>query len=215
MRDPLQITDSTRVFGRSVGTLDAALRRVIFRSLKHLALLSTIGVLHLSVVYTLDRSARHAATSVDRPDSFVTVFIKPKISDDAGKSAGPDISKLTVRIPDPSAAVHIEPVELGFYTSRNHAAAMAAPSLEGDGQSGIGPYIREAALSPGHGATVVLRVEVLETGEPGRIEVDVSSGDARADQAAVDYARVQRWFAGRITGVPSTMWIRWAVRLQA
>jgi len=214
MRDPTRMTDPNWLTGRALRLLNVALR-VIPRSLKHLTLLSIIGVLHLSVVWTLDRSTRHAEPSAGMPDSLVTVLIKPRISDTGGDSRGADLSKLIVRIPDPSAAVHIEPVELGFFVSRNNAATVAAPSLEGDGHRGIDPYVREAALAPGHGATVVLRIEVLDTGEPGRIEIDVSSGDVQVDRAAVDYARVQRWSAGRITGVPSTMWIRWAVRLQA
>lgn len=38
---------------------------------------------------------------------------------------------------------------------------------------------------------MVLRIEVLESGDPGRIEIDASSGSQQVDQAAVDYARIQ------------------------
>jgi TonB family protein len=62
---------------------------------------------------------------------------------------------------------------------------------------------------------VVLRVEVLESGDPGRIQVDVSSGSQQIDQAAMDYARIQHWYAGRLNGVPHAIWIRWGVRLQS
>jgi len=61
----------------------------------------------------------------------------------------------------------------------------------------------------------VLRIEVLDTGEPGRIEVDASSGSAQVDQAAINYARTLHWYAGRMDGTPHAMWIRWGVRLQA
>jgi len=182
--------------------------------IRHLTILSSIGVLHLSAIWALDRSARHPRPSADTPDSLVTVFTKPRISEDGG-STGPDLSKLVIRIPDSRAAVHIEPIELSFYVSRNTAATVAAPSLQGDGRQGIEPYVEKAALVPGQGATVVLRIEVLDTGAPGRIEVDVSSGSAQVDEAAVGYARAQRWYAGRMAGAPRTMWIRWAVRLQA
>ncbi|MFL6605670.1 MAG: TonB family protein [Steroidobacteraceae bacterium] len=77
------------------------------------------------------------------------------------------------------------------------------------------PFIARAALLPGEGATVVLRVEVLETGIPGRVEIDVSSGSNQVDQAAVSYARTQRWYAGRVDGLAHSVWIRWGVRLQA
>lgn len=62
---------------------------------------------------------------------------------------------------------------------------------------------------------MVLRIEILPTGEPGRIDVDVSSGSRQVDQAAIDYARLHRWYAGRNGDSPQTMWIRWGVRLQA
>jgi TonB family protein len=82
----------------------------------------------------------------------------------------------------------------------------------------IRPRIREAgdqaSPTPGEGATVVLRIEVLESGDPGRIEIDASSGSQQVDQAAVDYARIQHWYAGRANGTPRPMWVRWGVRLQ-
>jgi hypothetical protein len=45
--------------------------------------------------------------------------------------------------------------------------------------------------------------------------VDVTSGSRQVDQAAMDYARHLRWFAGRSNETPEAMWIRWSVRLQA
>jgi protein TonB len=68
---------------------------------------------------------------------------------------------------------------------------------------------------PGEGATVVLRIEVLPNGEPGRIEIDASSGSSQVDEAAMDYARAHRWYAGRDGQTPQAMWVRWGVRLQA
>jgi TonB family protein len=79
----------------------------------------------------------------------------------------------------------------------------------------MAPYVTQAALLPGEGATVVLRVEVLSTGEPGRIDVEVSSGSRQVDQASMDYARQLRWYAGHIADRAEPMWIRWGVRLQA
>lgn len=65
-------------------------------------------------------------------------------------------------------------------------AAVAAPSLRPDTAVSLEPYIAQAALLPGEDATVVLRIEVLASGKPGRI------GDRT-----------------------ESMWIRWGVRLQA
>lgn len=109
----------------------------------------------------------------------------------------------------------IELPEINFVVSRNEAAVSVAPSLKEGGHTNMAPYIRQAALLPGEGATVVLRIEVLATGEPGGIEIDTSSGSGQVDQAAVDYARTRRWYAGRINGAPRAIWIRWGVRLQA
>jgi len=75
--------------------------------------------------------------------------------------------------------------------------------------------IAQAALLPGEGATVVLRIEVLTSGEPGRIEADVTSGSRQVDQAAIAYARQHYRYAGRVRELSEAMWIRWGVRLQA
>jgi TonB family protein len=77
------------------------------------------------------------------------------------------------------------------------------------------PYAEQAGLAEGEGATVVLRVEVLDSGLLGRVEVEVSGGRASIDAAAVDFARSTPWVAGCVDGRPLTMWIRWGVRLQA
>ena len=76
------------------------------------------------------------------------------------------------------------------------------------------PFAREAGLSPGEGATVVLRLEVLGTGELGRVEVDVSGGTLEIDRSAIAYVKALPWLGGMIDGRPSIIWIRWGVRLQ-
>jgi TonB family protein len=76
-------------------------------------------------------------------------------------------------------------------------------------------FAQAADLPPGHGATIVVRLEVLGSGELGRIELDVSSGYAAIDQAALAYARTLTWVGGTKDGVPVAMWVRWAVRLEA
>ncbi len=146
---------------------------------------------------------------------LLTVFIKPKILDSLKSLPEPDLSRITFVAPDPLAAVSVEQPGVDSVVNRNNGARAAAPTLRDPNSTDMAPYIKEAALLPGEGATVVLRVEVLETGKPGRIEVDASSGSRRIDQAAINYARTQRWYAGRANGIPHAMWIRWGVRLQA
>jgi TonB family protein len=102
-----------------------------------------------------------------------------------------------------------------FDVSRNNEAASTAPVLQDGARRDMEPYVKQAALLPGEGVTVVLRIEVLETGEPGRIEIDASSGSAQVDEAAIGYARTRHWYAGRTNGTPHPMWVRWGVRLQA
>jgi len=142
---------------------------------------------------------------------FVTVFIRPVISD--GGDPGPDLSVLTVPADLHEAAATLVPPAVDFSVARNAGAGVSAPLPRSETTSDMHAYVTQAALLPGEGATVVLRVEVLTTGEPGRIEVDVSSGSDQVDQAAVGYARTQSWYAGRVGNVPQVMWIRWPVRL--
>jgi TonB family protein len=93
-------------------------------------------------------------------------------------------------------------------------AASVAPQLESSSAPDIRIYASRAELSAGDGATVVLRIEVLVSGEAGEIRVDVSSGRREVDAAAIAYARTQRWTPGRIDGRPEAIWIRWGVHLE-
>ena len=92
-------------------------------------------------------------------------------------------------------------------------ARYAAPQWLSSATSDIGALARDAGLADGTVATVVLRVQVLPTGSPGQIFVDVGSGDARVDVVAVAYAQTQRWLPGMINGVAAAMQIRWAVHV--
>lgn len=178
-------------------------------------LLLLVTTVHVLAILILARFRNLAVETPSTATTPVTVFIQPKLRDSGDNSADSAVSQLTVRVDSLSLRLHIEAPELDFFVSRNEAAGIAAPSLQTDGRTGIERYVREAALLPGEGATVVLRVEVLATGEPGQIEIDTSSGRLQIDQAALDYARTQRWYAGRVNGIPQAMWIRWGVRLQA
>jgi TonB family protein len=144
----------------------------------------------------------------------VTAFLLPKIRD-GGSDLPADISALVVRLDRQITALHIDQPQINFEVVRNGSALSAAPTLIGISQPDMRAYVRQASLSRGEGATVVLRIEVLESGDPGRIQIDASSGSRQIDQAAIDYARTLHWNAGRVNGVARAVWIRWGVRLQA
>ena len=178
-------------------------------------MLPALAALHALAILAVQRSESHAVAKASAPETWIRAFIQPRIRDAGEPSVDPDLS-VPFRLVDLSVpTVHIEQPAIDAYTLRNEAARVAAPTLQPDARTQIASYVQQAALLPGEGATVVLRIEVLESGDPGRIEVDATSGSAQVDQAAVDYARTLHWYAGRMNGVPHATWIRWGVRLQA
>jgi TonB family protein len=74
-------------------------------------------------------------------------------------------------------------------------------------------FARAAGLQSGTGAIVVLRVEVLGSGDVGRVEIEVSGGSRQIDEAAIAYVRSLKWVGGQVDEQPTTLWIRWGVRL--
>jgi hypothetical protein len=184
------------------------------RCISHGLLFVLIAALHVWAVRTLDHSVRAVTQPPQDTGALVTVLIKPGIRERGDQTSDPDLSSLVLKLDHQPIHLQIEAPDLDFSVERNDAAHDVAPSLRGDGQSGIEAYVKRAGLSPGQGATVVLRVEVLETGEAGRVIVEVSGGSRPIDEAAVEYAQAQRWYAGRVGGVPRRVWIRWAVHLQ-
>jgi TonB family protein len=181
---------------------------------ERLAVLGLLGVLHTVLFLAFARVTYHPAPSVQLPDALITAFIRPRIREAYEPVSVVDPSSLQLRLGARLTALLTAQPDFDFSVARNESAAMVAPTLQGDGQSGIQPYLQRAGLRRGEGATVVLRIEVLESGDPGRIEIDASSGSQQIDQAAVDYARIQHWYAGRANGAPRPMWVRWGVRLQ-
>jgi TonB family protein len=177
--------------------------------------LGLLGGLHIALFFAFECASYHPAWSVQSPVALITVFIRPRIREAGELLSIVDPASLQLRVDPRRIALQIAPAALDVAVDRNDLAPMVAPTLQGDGHSGIRPFLQQAGLLPGEGATVVLRVEVLESGAPGRIEIDASSGSRQADQAAVSFARIQHWYAGRVNGAPRRMWIRWGVRLQA
>lgn len=89
------------------------------------------------------------------------------------------------------------------------------PPALGDPLPDSAAFARDAGLLTGEGVTVVLRLEVLGSGDLDHIMVEVSGGNDRLDEAAIAYARALPWTGGMVDGRPQTLWIRWGVRLQA
>jgi TonB family protein len=177
--------------------------------------LAMLGGLHIGLFLAFESAMYRPPSSVDSSESLITVFIRPRIREAGEPLSAVDSTSLQVHVDPRLTGSLAAPAAMDFAVDRNDAAAMVAPTLQGDGHSGIQPYLQQAGLMRGTGATVVLRIEVLASGDPGRIEVDASSGNMQIDQAAMSYARIQHWYAGRVNGAPHPMWIRWGIRLQA
>jgi TonB family protein len=95
-------------------------------------------------------------------------------------------------------------------------AATAAPKVDPSyAPVDTHSFAMRAGLTPGQGATVVLRIEVRPDGTSGRVIVEVSSGRPQVDAAAVDAARAEHWIPGVVGGEPKAVWIRWGIHLQA
>jgi TonB family protein len=156
----------------------------------------------------------HFPSRAQTQETLTTIFLRPAIHEGPGAARGPDTAMLLIPIDAPLPTLNIPAPSIAYETARAEGAAITAPTLRPDNAVPMAPFIAQAALLPGEGATVVLRVEVLSSGEPGRVEVDVSSGSWQVDKAAVDYARKHRWYAGRLSDYPQAMWIRWGIRLQ-
>jgi hypothetical protein len=182
---------------------------------RYLTSMIIVLALHAAAIVALTRLYGHFPGAAASHEGMMTIFLIPAIKDGNGSLPGPDLSMLVVPIDAPLPALQLDAPAIAYDVARNAGAGVAAPSLRPDNAVGLAPFIAQAALLPGEGATVVLKIEVLANGEPGRIDIDTTSGSQQVDQAAIDYARQQRWYAGRIGDVIQAMWIRWGVRLQA
>jgi TonB family protein len=174
-------------------------------------LLHAIAVSALVRSFDREKSVEHGRNS---DAVLVSIFTPPRII----PAEAPSSLSLSIRfisLSDTLNQFDIKQLEVENATSINAAALMASPSIQDDSALDRAQFARDAGLLPGEGATVVLRVEVLETGLAGRVEIDISSGSGQMDRAAVAYTRTRHWSAGRTVGSPHAMWIRFGVRLQA
>jgi TonB family protein len=170
--------------------------------------------LHGLAAWAINRSVLRLATP-QVTETLVKAYVEPRVRSRKKTDLALDLSQLFILRQKPWLTLLVDMPRIDFEVSRNAAATVAAPSLDPEPSVDLYPYVVEAALLPGEGATVVLRIEVLEDGSAGQIAIDVSSGSNQVDLAAIDYARAHRWAAAMIAGAPHSMWIRWGVRLQA
>jgi TonB family protein len=164
---------------------------------------------HVAAAYV---AAGFTAESVDpvETDSLVAVNIRPRVV----VSRLPSVPPPQIRLPRTVSLVYDLPVPEFDRPTLAVLGVGTMPPTPDDGAIDPTQFARRAGLLAGEGATVVLRVEVLGSGELGRIEVDVSGGTDEVDRAAIAYMRAVTWTGGMIEGVPATIWIRWGVRLQ-
>jgi hypothetical protein len=141
--------------------------------------------------------------------------VRPTLSRKAKADAlMPTISIVRVLI-DPTDVISALPAPIiRIAAEPNEAAVSVAPQWDDSSAVDITPYAQAAGLLPGEGATVVLRLEVLPDDELGQVFIDTSSGSPHVDEQAARFARAQRWISGIDQGTSTSMWIRWAVRLE-
>ncbi|MEO8377728.1 MAG: energy transducer TonB, partial [Candidatus Sumerlaeota bacterium] len=181
------------------------------RNILSFALITSLHALAIAALLDNESSPNPASS----PQSLVMIYFRPAIRDAGSAVSNLDLSMLMIRSESPLDSVNIPTPTMTYDAPRNPGATVSAPSLRPDNAVSLSPFLAQAGLRIGEGATVILRIEVLPTGEPGAIAIDVSSGNFQVDQAAIGYARQQRWYAGREGDTPQSMWIRWGVRLQA
>ncbi len=177
-------------------------------------MLLAIVMAHAAVMWLMTK-----ATKESDPPTVVSVMIGRFYNDtiDGGQSrtALPRLLKLRLQSIPVAFSDRTPPAVdwVGAPPPRPRAVA-TAPQLEPSASHSLRTYARRAGLAPGEGAAVVLRVEVLASGGTGQVQIDVSSGRASVDAAAIAYARTQRWKPGSSNGEPQSVWIRWGIYLR-
>jgi TonB family protein len=74
-------------------------------------------------------------------------------------------------------------------------------------------YARRAGMAPGAAAHVTLAVKINELGQPAEVRVSSSSGNSRADELAIEFARHLRWNPATDRGAKTGAEIRLPVTL--
>jgi TonB family protein len=74
-------------------------------------------------------------------------------------------------------------------------------------------YARRAGMAPGAAARVVLAVKINDQGQPAEVRVSSGSGNSRADELALEFARHLRWNPATDRGAKTGAEIRLPVTL--
>lgn len=170
-----------------------------------LGVLGAHGLAAIGAAFLPGETLRPAAT-----EELVAVNVKPVVlvsrePIDVPPSIRAPKSALALNVPVPTSLRPIV-VSVGIGT-------MVPRIANPDADSSI--FALAAGLTSGQAAMVVLRLEVLASGDLGQIIVEQSGGTPAIDVQAVAYARSLIWTGGMIDGRPATIWIRRAVTLRA
>jgi TonB family protein len=174
----------------------------------------TVLLVHAALIGFVARQPAHQGLSNPAAGPLVMVSIPPTPKTLAIVSFPVQLLPVGPVVPTlpPFAGIAIADGADPVVTARS--GGVTTPPRPAETQSvSASEFSRGSGLRQGTGATVVLRVEVRSTGTVGRVEVDVSGGNRRVDQAAIAYVRAMQWVGGRVDDRPETLWIRWGVRL--
>lgn len=157
----------------------------------------------------LNVSVRRDVVAAAEPETVVMMLRPAVVIIDRSSHPTPDAP--LIRVPIDSIPMEIPDLAIERTETILGAGRMAAhPTIEVDAR----PYAVRAGLRPGEAATVVLRVQVMPSGELAAVVTELSSGSSAIDATAAEYVRALGWVAGRIDGIPEAQWIRWGVTLQ-
>ena len=173
-------------------------------------LLFCVAVTHLAMILLLASRNPLPARVVRAPLIAMLLAEPPAVSAVAPAIQPALIYPMPLVIEPPNIVVIDEPG-----SDMLPEAQFAAPQWMSSSNDDLRSMARAAGVSEGANATVVLRVEVLPSGAPGIVSVEVSSGDSHIDAVAIAYAQSQRWLPGMISGMPVAMRVRWAVHVAA
>jgi len=147
-------------------------------------------------------------------ESFVVLLLKPRLTRESETHEIDQIAPLKLSanaIIDLSLPPPETPLPLKLTAGVGTLAAGPGNANLPDSR----PFAAQAGLAAGQGATVVLRVEVLDDNELGLVVVEVSGGSPAIDAAAISYAHAMPWIGAVVDGKSVPMQVRYAVHLQA
>jgi TonB family protein len=119
----------------------------------------------------------------------------------------PEIIEAAIAPLKPAHELSFEAAPETFVASQP-AGEFIPPRPEGLEGSAVMQALDSAAMSGARMARVILRVEVLPSGAAGVVHVEITSGRAGIDEAAIVRARALRWLPATYGGEPTTMWVR-------